>query len=76
MRKVIVFFFCLFYSFAQGQTEDLQGHYQLNGNFSDSSLNQIEGVGIDVNQAVGLEGLENTAYSFNGNNAFIDLGVF
>lgn len=62
-----------FSMFTQNLDEGLQGWYNLNNNFIDSSPNEINGIGYNLENAIGLEGFEQTSYLFNGDDGYIDL---
>lgn len=55
---------------------DLQGHYQFNATeIIDESPNNISGTSQNIESAIGLEQMSNTAYDFNGFSSYISLGI-
>lgn len=45
------------------------------GSLLDASPNMTVGTGFDLSSAVGIEGMSNTAFQFNGTSSYIDLGT-
>ncbi len=60
--------------FAQVVTEGLQSHYVFNGSTEDKSGHDLHGTGNNLETAIGIENITNTAYLFNGSNSYINCG--
>lgn len=64
-------------SFISGQdlNKNLVAHYTLNGHLKDESALNIEGQGFNITSVKGIENQDNTAFRFNGTDAYIDIGT-
>ena len=75
MKKLSLISFILIYS-ASVFSQSLNGlvaHWMFNGNTADSSGNNLHGVSFNAMPAAGMNGQPNTAYYFNGTNAYISV---
>jgi len=60
---------------AQDLGMGLTGHYTFDGNLTDESALLIQGTGLEVTPVQGIDGSDNSAFSFDGNTSFIDLTI-
>lgn len=75
-QLLIILFITHFISFGQIDLENgLVGSFLLNGNTNDESVFAIDGQVYNVETATGITNLENSAYSFNGIDSYIDYGT-
>jgi len=74
MLRIAVILFCLpFFSFAQDITSNLIGYYPFSGDANDASGNANHGTVFNATLTTDKDGNSNSAYSFNGSSAYIDL---
>lgn len=65
---LITLFAC---STLHAQQTNVVAHWMFNGNLADSSGNGMHGIGQNMVPATGVNGQPNTAYLFNGTNAYV-----
>ena len=69
----ILSYFLLLSSIAAGQPGQYIAWWKFNGNTMDSSGNGLHGTGNNLTPATGMSGVPNTAYKFNGTDAYINV---